>query len=95
MRPCTKNISIKYHNFCIFVANGDVDIKHVDTKEQITDIFTKPLDSKLFGYLRYKLNGWWVNGILPRKGVLDYAHEAIVLVLYPKMVNAKSRSGQS
>ena len=56
-RPHTKHITIKYHNFWSFVANGDVKIKHINTKEQIVDIFTKLLDSKLFGYLRYKLNG--------------------------------------
>ena len=36
------------HHLRIFVANGDVDIKHVDIKEQIVDIFTKPLDSDFF-----------------------------------------------
>ena len=30
----------------------------VNTKEQITDTFMKPLDSELFGYIRYKINGW-------------------------------------
>ena len=28
---------IKYRNFWSFVANGDVEIKHVGTKEQIAD----------------------------------------------------------
>ena len=54
----TKHIAIKYHHFHIFVTNGDVEIQHIETKEQITDIFTKPLDSELFGYLRYNINGW-------------------------------------
>ena len=45
MRPRTNHISIKYHHFRSFFTNGDVKIKHVDTKEQIADIFTKPLDS--------------------------------------------------
>ena len=56
--PRMKNIAIKYHDFRSFVANGDVDIKQVDTKDQIADIFTKPLDYELFGYLRYTINGW-------------------------------------
>ena len=38
MRPCMKHIMIKYHHFHSFVANGDVCIQHIDTKEQITDI---------------------------------------------------------
>ena len=58
MRPRTKHIVIKYHHFWSFSANGGVDIKHVDTKEQIKDIFTTRIDSELFVYLGYKLNGW-------------------------------------
>ena len=38
IQPCTKHIVIKYHQFQSFVANGDVEIQHIDTKEQITDI---------------------------------------------------------
>ena len=33
MQPRTKNIAIKCHHFRSFVANGDVDIQHIDTKE--------------------------------------------------------------
>ena len=58
MRPCTKNIAIKYHQFQSFVANGNIKIKYVDIKEQITYIFMKPSDTKLFIFLRYKLNSW-------------------------------------
>ena len=54
----TKHIAMKYHHVWSFVANGEFEIKHVDTKEHITDIFTMPLDTKLFGYLCYKINGW-------------------------------------
>ena len=48
MQPRTKHIAIKYHHLRIFVANGDVEIKYIDTKKQIVDIFTKPLDSEFF-----------------------------------------------
>ena len=58
MLPLKKHIAIKYHHFQSFVENGDVKIEHVDIKEQIADIFMKPLDSELFGYIRYKINGW-------------------------------------
>ena len=51
MQPHTKHIAIKYHHLRSFVANGDVEIKNVDTKEHITDIFIKLLDPELFGYL--------------------------------------------
>ena len=69
IRPRTNHITINYHHFQNFVANGDVKIKHVNTKEQIVDIFMNILDYELFEYIRYKLNGWWVNGILLYKGV--------------------------
>ena len=58
MLPCKKHIMINYHHLQIFVVNGDVEIKHVDTKEHIADIFTKLLDSELFGYICCKLNSW-------------------------------------
>ena len=56
IRPRTKHITIKHNKFWTCVNNGDVEIKHVYTKAQITDIFTKPIDYELFGYLHYKLN---------------------------------------
>ena len=52
MWPSTNHAVIKYHHFQSFVENGDVKIEHVDTKDQVADIFTKPLDFELFGYLR-------------------------------------------
>ena len=58
MQSHTKHIAIKYHHLRSFVENGDVDIKNVDIKEQIAGIFTKPLDSELFGYIHYKINVW-------------------------------------
>ena len=56
--PRTKHIALKYHHFRAHVNNGTIDVVSVDTKEQIADIFTKPLDEGPFIYLRKKLNGW-------------------------------------
>jgi hypothetical protein len=56
--PCTKHIAIKYHHFRKHVADGTVTIHHIDTKQQIADIFTKPLDEGLFNSLRHMLMGW-------------------------------------
>ena len=39
IRPRTRPIAIKYHSFRIFVANGDIEIQHIDTNELIADIF--------------------------------------------------------
>ena len=46
--PRTKHIAIKYHHFRKHVSDGTVTIHHIDTKEQIADIFTKPLEESLF-----------------------------------------------
>jgi hypothetical protein len=35
---------------------GDIEIDYVSSKEQIIDIFTKPLDEKTFTKLRNELN---------------------------------------
>ena len=39
MRLSMTHIVIKYHHFRSFAANGDVEIQHIGTKEQIVDIF--------------------------------------------------------
>jgi hypothetical protein len=35
---------------------GDIEIAYVSTKEQLADIFTKPLDEKTFTKHRHELN---------------------------------------
>jgi hypothetical protein len=35
---------------------GDIEIAYVNTKDQLADIFTKPLDEKTFSKLRNELN---------------------------------------
>ena len=57
-RPRTKHIAIKYHHFREHVKNKTIKVLAIDTKEQIADIFTKPLEKASFEYLRYKLMGW-------------------------------------
>ena len=56
--PRTKHIALKYHHFRRFVSDGTLNIKPIDTKEQMADIFTKPLPEQQFVYLRKKLCGW-------------------------------------
>ena len=80
MQPHMKHIAIKYHHIHSFSGNCDVEIQHIDTKEQIADIFTKPLDSELFRYLCYKLNSWYINGVLIHEEVWYYTHKAGILV---------------
>jgi hypothetical protein len=35
---------------------GDIEIAYINTKEQLADIFTKPLDEQTFNKLRHELN---------------------------------------
>jgi hypothetical protein len=58
MRPRTKHIAIKYHHFWSAVNSGAVQIKRVDTKNLIADIFTKALLHIEFKQLRVMLLGW-------------------------------------
>jgi hypothetical protein len=35
---------------------GDIEISYINTKNQLADIFTKPLDEQTFNKLRHELN---------------------------------------
>jgi hypothetical protein len=61
--PCTKHIAIKYHLFCSrvqisFNKTGNIKLKYILTKQQLADIFTKPVDDDSFFKLRHMLRGW-------------------------------------
>jgi hypothetical protein len=50
--PCnhsrTKHIDIRHHFLRDHAIKGDIVISHVRTNEQLADIFTKPLDARMF-----------------------------------------------
>ena len=52
----TKHIEIRNHFIRDHVAWGDIELQYVPTKDQLADIFTKPLDEARFCYLRNELN---------------------------------------
>jgi hypothetical protein len=52
----TKHITIWYHFLRDHQQKGDIEIAYVSTKEQLVDIFTKPLDEQTFIRLRHELN---------------------------------------
>ena len=47
MHTKTKHIAIKYHFLRELVQDKEVRLEYVNTKEQIVDIFTKPLSYAL------------------------------------------------
>ena len=59
MHAKTKHIEIKYHFLREKVVEKEVKLDYVSTKDQLEDIFTKPLPKDTFEYLRGKL------GVIP------------------------------
>ena len=55
MHSKTKHIPIKYHFLREQVLEKKVKLEYVSSKEQVVDIFTKPLPREAFEYLRKKL----------------------------------------
>ena len=55
MHSKTKHIPIKYHFLCEQVLEQKVKLEYAPSKEQVADIFTKPLPRETFEYLRQKL----------------------------------------
>ena len=55
MHSRTKHIPIKYHYLREQISQKDVKLEYIDTKEQIIDIFTKPLPKEAFEHLRHKM----------------------------------------
>jgi hypothetical protein len=52
----TKHIGIKHHFLRDHQQKGDIEVYHISTKNELADIFTKPLDEKTFCRLRSELN---------------------------------------
>eukprot|EP00253_Pinus_taeda_P021924 PITA_21924 len=55
MHSKTKHIPIKYHFLREQVLEQKVKLEYVPSKEQVADIFTKPLPRETFEYLREKM----------------------------------------
>ena len=55
MHSKTKQIPTKYHFLCEQVLEQNVKLEYVPSKEQVANMFTKPLPREIFEYLRQKL----------------------------------------
>jgi hypothetical protein len=55
MHSKTKHIPIKYHFLREQVAEKNIGVEYVGTKEKVAYIFTKPLPREAFEYLLQKL----------------------------------------
>ena len=52
MHSKTKHIPIKYHFVREQVLNNTIKLDHIGMKDQVANIFTKPLPKEAFDYLR-------------------------------------------
>jgi hypothetical protein len=52
----TKHIDIRHHFLRDHQQKGDIEVYHINTENQLADIFTKPLDEKRFCRLRSERN---------------------------------------
>lgn len=57
-RPRTKHLSVRLHHFRSHVVSKTITIEHLSTKEQIADMFTKPLPRPQFQKFCNRLMGW-------------------------------------
>jgi len=51
----TKHIEIRHHFIRDHIMNGDCEIQFVDSENQLTDLFTKPLNKERFNFLKNEL----------------------------------------
>jgi hypothetical protein len=57
-RPRTKHLNVKLHHFRDYVTRGEISIHKIDTKEQLADYLTKPVNLDILEHLRPKVMGW-------------------------------------
>jgi hypothetical protein len=46
------HLKVRHHFFRDHVENRDIEMRYIDTKRQLVDIFTKPLDASSFAALQ-------------------------------------------
>ena len=51
-----KHIEIRHHFICDHINCGEIELDYIPTKNQLADIFIKPLDEARFNFLRHELN---------------------------------------
>ena len=57
-RPRTKHLSVRLHHFRSHILAKTISVRHISTKEQLADMFTKPLPRDQFAKLRNRFMGW-------------------------------------
>ena len=55
MHSRSKHIEIRHHFIKDYVQKGDIILEFIQTKFQLANIFTKPLDKNRFNFIRREL----------------------------------------
>ena len=69
IRPRTKNLAVRLFHFRDHIEKGLISIEHVPSRDQLADIFTKPLPRHQFRQLRDQIMGWDTDPITECEGV--------------------------
>ena len=78
VRPRTKHIALKYHHFREHVRAKTISVTHIDTKNQVADIFTKALPGRQFDILRIILTGHTIQTTFKKVTVDDKSGNSTV-----------------
>ena len=69
IRPRTKHLAVRLFHFRDHIEKGLISIEHVPSRDQLADIFTKPLPRHQFHHLRDQIMGWDTDPITEYEGV--------------------------
>ena len=69
IRPRTKHLAVRLFHFRDHVERDRISIEHVSSRDQLADIFTKPLPKEQFKRLRDSIMGWTDAPIPQHEGV--------------------------
>ena len=58
IRPRTKYLTVRLFHFRDNIEKGLISIEHVPSRDQLANIFTKPLSCQQFHNLRDQIMGW-------------------------------------
>jgi hypothetical protein len=59
-----RHLERRHHFFRDHVEKGDIEMRYIDTKRQLTEILTKPLDSSRFADLWGEICGCRTYGLV-------------------------------
>ena len=55
LKRTRRHINVRYFYLNERIANGEINIKYIESENMVADILTKPLHGKKFRWLRNKL----------------------------------------